>query len=268
MSQPKLSTIKQLIKHPNKKLGQNFLCSGNVLDNIINAAELHSEDIVLEVGPGTGILTRKLAERVDKVIAIEKDRSLTELLFKELEMFNNIEIINEDILDYEIQENNYKVVANLPYYITNPIIMKFLESNNKPELMVLMVQKEVGQRICSNVPNMSKLSVFSQLYSDPEIVGKVSKNNFWPKPKVDSVIIRLRSKEQPNIDMALFSKLVNIGFSHPRKQLLNNFSKQLKTSKKNIENWLLKNNIKPNQRAETLQVNDWIKLTNSFILLD
>lgn len=283
---------------PKKRLGQNFLISENVLKKIIDSAQLKKTDIVLEIGPGTGILTKELAKKVKEVITIEKDKELVVVLKEELaeEGIKNVEVVREDILKIQnsktserseqvkmkenlslriqssrLKNKNYKIVANLPYYITAPIIKMFLEeppSGKLPELMVLMVQKEVGERICALPPKMSKIAVFSQFYGKPEIMGIVSKNCFWPRPKVDSAILKITplinsDGKLINADRNLFSKIVKAGFSHPRKQLINNLSKELDLPREKTENWLAKNNIKSSQRAETLTVKNWLDLTKT-----
>jgi len=266
----------QLKKHnikPNKRLGQNFLVSDVILEKIIKTSQIKPWDIILEIGPGTGILTTALAKKAKKVIAVEKDKKLADILKEELDNneIRNVEVINQDILDtkYKILNTGYKLIANLPYYITAPVIRMFLENppaNKSPKLMVLMVQKEVGQRICANPPKMSKIAVFTQFYGKPEIVSNVSKECFYPQPKVDSVILKIRPLNNLNkkIDKNLFSKIVRAGFSQPRKQLINNLSKSLDIGKPEIEDWLKRNKIKSKQRAETLKIKDWINLTNTF----
>jgi len=248
-------------------MGQNFLVDASVLNKIIQAAELQPEDIVLEIGPGIGTLTQELAKKTKKVIAIEKDRVMVEILKETLKDYKNVEIIQGNILtaDYKLPAH-YKLVANLPYYITSPIIRMFLEAKNPPEHMVLMVQKEVGQRICAKPPNMSILSVSVQIYALPNIISTVSKGSFWPSPKVDSAIIKIQPQNTiaKNIDTDIFFKIVKAGFLHPRKQLANNLSVGLKKTKEQINPWLLKNNINPLQRAETLSIQDWITLTQSY----
>jgi len=167
----------------------------------------------------------------------------------------------------------YKLVANIPYYLTSPLIRKFLENPpnyNQPEEIILMVQKEVAQRICASPPNMSILAVSVQFYAKAKIIFYVKKENFWPKPKVDSAIIKITpggltsSEAGGQTSPDLFFKIVKAGFSQPRKQIGNNLSKMLKLDKQQINSWLSKNKIKPTQRAETLSVDDWICLTNNF----
>ena len=247
---------------PLKRLGQNFLIDKNVVKKVIKAAELHSKDIVLEVGPGIGALTKEIAKKAGKVIAVEKDPRMVETLRENLKGFKDIEIINKDILKYNFQfSKKYKIVANLPFYITAPVIRKFLESKYPPEEMVLIVQKEVAQRICSKPPKMNILAVSVQFYAKPKIISYISKKSFWPCPKVDSAIIKIVPKKKfKDIDIDLFFKIVKAGFSHPRKQLANNLSKMLKLDKKEISSLLLKNDVQPTQRAETLTINNWIQL--------
>jgi len=257
---------------PSRRLGQNFLIDERVLRKIIEAAELSKNDTVLEIGPGIGNLTLELAKKVKKVIATEKDLNLVRILNTELRTKNikNVKVINKDILKLEPKTSNlkpnYKVVANIPYYLTSPLIRKFLETENPPKEMVLMVQKEVAKRICANPPNMSLLAISVQFYAKPEIIYFVSKESFWPSPKVDSAIIKISKIKNQKLKISdLFFKIVKAGFSQPRKQLINNLAKGLNFDKKKVEAWLLKNNIKPSQRAETLTIEDWLKLTENFI---
>ncbi len=269
-------TIKNLLKKykvfPKKRLGQNFLIDKKVLGKIIKAAHLHLKDIILEIGPGTGFLTRALSKRVKKVITVEKDPQMVEILKETIKDFKNIKIIQGDILKinprrYNLKPRTYKVVANLPYYIVSPVMRKFLESKNRPELMVLMVQKEVAQRIVARPPKMSLLAVSVQFYAKPEIISLVSKKSFWPSPKVDSAILKIiprKSAYSISVNQLLFFKIVKAGFSQPRKQLINNLSKGLKIDRQKIKNWLLKNKIQPTQRAETLNLQDWLKLAKTF----
>jgi 16S rRNA (adenine1518-N6/adenine1519-N6)-dimethyltransferase len=262
-------TIKELlIKHktkPNKTLGQNFLIDKNVLSKIILSANINPEDTIIEVGPGIGNLTKELSQKANKIIAIEKDQKMTNILKDTLKDYKNIEIINADIRNYKLQTKNYKLVANIPYYLTSPLIRKFLEADNKPKKIILLIQKEVAQRICSEPPDMSLLSVSVQFYAEPKIISYISKNCFLPAPKVDSAIIKIIPKNIENqISSELFFKIVKAGFSHPRKQLAGNLSKTLKINRKKTEEWLLQNNINPTQRAETLSISDWSNLSNGY----
>lgn len=265
--------LKKYQVRPSKRLGQNFLIDKRVIKKVIEAANLRPKNIVLEIGPGIGNLTQELAKKVKKVIAIEKDPKIIEILKETLEDYENVEIIKGDILElgpraYNLKAKIYKIVGNLPFYLTAPVIRKFLEAVEvKPRHMTFMVQKEVGQRICAKPPRMSILAVSVQFYAKPEIISYVSRKSFWPQPKVDSAILRITpliGAFRKMINAGLFFKIVKAGFSHPRKQLINNLSKGLKFNRERVKDWLLKNNIRPNQRAETLTVKDWIVLTRNF----
>ena len=287
-----LKTIKNLLKkyhfRPSKRLGQNFLIDKKVLRKIIETAELQPDDFVLEIGPGIGNLTQELAKRVKKIIAVEKDQKMIEILKETLNHWKikNVKIIQSDVLNLKSETLNlkpYKLVANLPYYIVGPTIRKFLEEKNPPKLMVLMVQKEVAQRICAKPPRMSLLAVSVQFYAKPEIVSFVPKKCFWPSPRVDSSIIKIVSRQfRVQVSRQFrerFFKIVRAGFSQPRKQIVNNLTKmlalsqaeglalilpnRLKSDKEKVKNWLLKNKIQPSQRAETLEMKDWINLAKN-----
>lgn len=288
------SFIKNLLKEkyvrPSKKLGQNFLISRNILKKIVTAANIEKTDVILEIGPGIGTLTYELAKKAKKVIAIEKDRKMVEILKETLKDFSNVEIIEGDILKTNSKQqtaNNkkkkllavncwlladYKIVANLPYCITSPVIRKFLESKNPPKQMTLMVQKEVAQRIMAKPPHMNLLAVSVQFYAKPKIISYVSKKSFWPEPKVNSAIVQFTvNSKQPTINMGIFFKTVRAGFAHPRKQLVNNlsnkacsnFAQGIELKKENTAEWLKQNKINPEQRAQTLTLKDWINLTKS-----
>jgi len=274
MSRPLPKFFKELFQkysfHPSRRLGQNFLIDKDVLDNIIKAAELNKNDIVLEIGPGLGVLTKELSKRAKRVIAVEKDKKLVKILKEKLARLKNIEIIEGDILRLTTDDlqltTGYKVVANLPYYITSPVTRKFLEGKRPPRLMVLMVQKEVAERICAKPPRMTLLSAAVQFYSHPEIVKIVKKECFWPKPKVDSAIIRIANIREykcefSRINPELFFSVVRAGFTQPRKQLKNNLKRIFN---KDTEGILKKSKIEGTRRAETLSINDWIKICLTF----
>jgi len=240
---------------PLKKLGQNFLMNKGVVEKIVKAACLKQDDVVLEIGPGLGVLTKELARNTGKVISIEKDARLIDILKKDLKDFKNVEIINEDILNFQFSIFNfqYKVVANLPFNIASAVIQKFLETENKPECMILLVQKEVAQRIVAKPPKMSILAVSVQLYAEAKILFYVSKGSFRPSPKVDAACLKITPKNLGEASLLpnRFFETVRTGFSHPRKQLGSNLPKDL----------LLKAGIDPARRAETLTVEEWLKLT-------
>src|SRR3989344_2057421 len=200
---------------PSKGLGQNFLIDKNILEKIIESADLKSGDTVLEVGPGIGTLTKELAQKAGKVIVVEKDQKMIEILKETLAVFSaqggsasggkNIEIIQGDILKLSPKPytlNPYKVVAKIPYYLTSPLIRKFLEQENPPQEIILMIQKEVAQRICAKPPNMSLLAVSVQFYAEPKIISFVPKSCFLPAPKIDSAIIKITPRAPSSHEFA------------------------------------------------------------------
>ncbi len=268
------NTLKDFGAKPKKYLGQNFLTDKNILNKIIESADINSKDTILEIGPGTGILTKELAKRARKIFAVEKDTSMCKILKEELKDFKNTEIINADILKSQIpmhnaqsnpKSQNYKIIANIPYYLTSAVIRKFLETENQPAELILMIQKEVAKRICETPPKMSLLAVSVQFYADTKILFNVSKNSFWPVPKVDSAVIKItphKTKYNPEF-IKTFFRIVKAGFSQPRKQISGNLSKILKIKKEKINSLLSENNINPTQRAETLSIANWKSLTNS-----
>lgn len=253
--------IKNLLKKhglwAKKALGQHFLIDKNILKKIIEAANLKKGDVVLEIGPGIGILTKELAQRVKKVVAVEIDKKIVGILREMLKGIKNVEIIEGDILRIKnLRIKNYKIVANIPYQITSPLLEKFLTPNRYspiPSLMVLMVQKEVAQKICSKPPRMNRLGIFVQLYGTPKIIVFVSKNCFWPRPEVDSAILRIEvAPKSYHLNPKTFLDLVKKGFSQKRKQLKNIFDKEI-----------LKNaGIMPTKRAEELTLDDWLRIYN------
>ena len=248
-----------------KSLGQNFLVDKSILDKIIEEAEITSKDTVLEIGPGLGILTKGLCQRANKVLAIEKDEKLTEILVKTAKYFKNLKIINKDVLkidEFYLPFKRYKLVANIPYNITGPILKKFLNSKNKPYLMILMVQKEVAEKIVAKSGNMSILSISVQFYANPKIVQVVSASSFWPKPKVDSAILKITEIKPKitKISEKSFFRCVKIGFSSPRKTLLNNLVAGYQLDKQKVKLILQKVDLKEIIRAQELSIYDWQKL--------
>ena len=198
LTSPKLLCQQYQIK-PLRRRGQNFLINDFVIKKILKAADLKKKDNVLEIGPGLGILTKEISKKVKKVIAIEIDKKLIEVLKQELKGCKNIEIIQGSILDFKcfnvpmIQcSNGFKLVASLPFNITGLVFKQFLAGSIKPEIIVVILQKEVGERIIARPPRMSKLSVMVQFYGQPKIISNIKKDNFWPKPKVDSVILKIK----------------------------------------------------------------------------
>lgn len=265
------------LKHK-KSLGQNFLKDEAVLNRIVEVANLSEDVVVIEVGPGEGALTEKLVEKCKKVIAVELDDRLIEPLHTKFVGIKNLEIIHDDILKlnlpdliskYKIQDTRYKVVANIPYYITAPIVRLFLETKIPPSEAVFMVQKEVAERICAKPGEMSILAVSVQYYATPEYLFTVSKNSFDPIPKVDSAVIKITYNSQlitnSKEEVKKFFRVVKAGFSAKRKTLVNNLSNGLQVEKKEIEEKLLSLGFSANTRAQELGVEDWKKLASSFI---
>ena len=251
-----------------KSLGQNFLKSKRVLARICEAGELSSRDIVLEIGPGKGALTEKLLERGVQVIAIEKDDSLIPFL---QEKFTNetktgqFILLNQDILDFSIPKNikKYKLIANIPYNITGAIFKKFLEEEKQPEKMVLLVQKEVAERIVARNKKESILSISVKIYGLPKYITTVGKKFFSPSPKVDSAVILIsdisKNTFNGNISEKKFFEILKAGFAHKRKLVLSNLTKTFK-QKDELERIFNKLEINKNSRAENLTAQNWVDI--------
>lgn len=251
------------------KLGQNFLKNNDVIDSIIEVSDLSEDDVVLEIGPGKGILTEELAKNAGKVIAIEVDSSLIKGLRNRLRNHQNAEIVNNDILDvnlpelfakYQIPNTKYKLIANIPYYITSRIIRLFLESDNSPKEMILMVQKEVAERIVAQPGKMNILAVSVQYYADVEILFEVSKEDFEPIPEVDSAVIRIKNHEsriKNYKEVRKFFRVVKAGFCARRKTLVNNLSNSLHMDKKEVREKMELVGILPTVRPQELSIQDW-----------
>jgi 16S rRNA (adenine1518-N6/adenine1519-N6)-dimethyltransferase len=283
---------------PKKSLGQNFLKDKDVLAKIIKAADLSADDLVIEVGPGHGVLSSEINKRVKKFIMIEKDYNLADEIARNFQfsIFNFQSIFNDQIYKFPnqhgiisgdilsinfpelIKQNiffNYKVIANIPYYITSPIIQLFLETKFPPKEMLFMVQKEVAERICGKPGNMSILAVSVQYYARPELLFYVPKTAFWPVPEVDSAVIKITPSPVPSTGHPLpkgeeenrkkFFRIVKAGFSARRKKLVNNLSSSFHLDKKEVEEKLKKAGIDPGARAQELSVEDWEKLSNSLM---
>jgi len=252
---------------PQRSKGQNFLISEDVYNTIITASKLNRTDSVLEVGPGLGFLTAKLAPLVQKVVAVELDDKLANILQTAVDSqgVDNIKIINEDILRLDpraLFAGGYKIVANLPYNITSIFLRKFLSTDHRPEIMILMLQKEVAERITASAGSMSLLAISVQYYAQAKIIKVVKSDNFWPQPQVDSAIIEIKITTRINSpeEDKLFFRLVRIAFSAKRKMLKNNLVAGLKIEVAEIENILLKIELQPQVRAEALKMADWYKL--------
>jgi 16S rRNA (adenine1518-N6/adenine1519-N6)-dimethyltransferase len=261
-------TLSQSGLKAKKGLGQHFLVDEAVLKTIISAAELSSEDFVIEIGPGLGVLTAELAQSAGNVVAVELDSKLASRLKHKLSSLHNVIIINADILKVNLSDlidrkNSYKVVANIPYYITSPILHYFIEASPKPSLMVVMVQKEVGKAIVAEPGEMTVLSVSLQVYSKPRIIAYVPSESFYPPPKVDSAIIRFDMLPEPAVkvaDINNFLTFVRCGFRSPRKQLRNSLAQGLGIKQNEVTPLLTEAKIEPQRRPETLNLNEWQRL--------
>ena len=280
--------IKKILKEKDlkalKSLGQNFLIDEKVLNKIIKASELNKNDFVLEIGPGLKTLTNELVKKCKRVVAIEKDKKMTGLIKEEgrpkatlanvaFGFPSDLKIINDDILKINLNElinkhsenKKYKLISNIPYYITSPVIKLFLENSIQPELIVLLVQKEVAERICAGPEKLSVLALSVQIYGEPEIIGYVDKSAFYPEPKVDSAILRIKNIKKNYSDeyyKQLF-KIIKIGFSSKRKKLINNLSAGLQISKEDASQILSKAKINPNARAQELSLEEWNNLVGT-----
>jgi 16S rRNA (adenine1518-N6/adenine1519-N6)-dimethyltransferase len=264
------SALKELNITPNKRLGQNFLLTVSTYQKIVSSLNLSSDDTVLEVGPGIGTLTKFLAETGCSVLAVEKDKNLIQYLIKKFASMPNVKIIGGDILEFkpakfDLTEMNYKLVGNIPYYLTSRLLRIVFESWPTPKLITFMMQSEVAQKIRSTPPDMTLLSVSVQYYSKPRIIANVPAGNFYPPPDVDSAIVQFTPHEHGIINKAGvddFFAVVSAGFKQKRKQLINILPKNLNISKEDIFNALTKLGIDPKQRAETLTISQWQQLTN------
>ncbi|MFA6047424.1 MAG: rRNA adenine dimethyltransferase family protein [Parcubacteria group bacterium] len=300
---------------PKKSLGQNFLKDKAVLERIIESANLSTDDFVVEIGSGEGVLTEELVKHAGKVLAIEIDKNLATKLDSRFRGNDKVKIINDDILKVNLPEmlrhserndavggmesknllnnttsNNqgqiprlrsdkiltslgmtdydYKVIANIPYYITSPIIQLFLETKYPPTEMILMVQKEVAERIVASPGQMSILAVSVQYYADVKLLFYVDKKAFWPVPEVDSAVIRIevrsKKKEVSQEENKKFFRIVKAGFSSKRKTLLNNLSSSFHLGKSETEEKIKKAGINPTCRAQELTIENWKKLSSLF----
>ncbi len=265
-----------------KRLGQNFLIDDTVLEKILDAADLKPDDTVIEVGPGLGLMTAELAKRAGWVIAIELDNRLAAIL-KETLPTENVVVINKDVLGTDPAKllkgsaphfppglRSYKVVANLPYYITSPVLRHFLEAKVKPEVMVVMVQKEVAGVITAEAGQRSLLSIAVQFYGKPSIVTDVPAASFFPPPEVDSAVVKIDVYKKPPVSVNntdVFFKLVRAGFTAARKQVANSLSQGLGLPKDEIQNLLRKTGIDPQRRAETFTLEEWAALFKEYCLM-
>ena len=256
----------------NKKLGQNFLINEEIINQIIEKADVNKNDTIIEIGPGLGSLTAKLLENANKVIAIELDSNMSNILKERFCLYDNFELIENDVLKVNLNEiiekyESVKVVANLPYYITTPIIMKLLEERLKLKSITVMVQKEVGERFCA-VPNSKEygaITISINYYTKPEIIIDVPKENFEPMPEVDSCVIKLDVRNVPPVELKNekdFFNFIKAGFSQRRKTI-NNSLASMGISKEKIKNVLEKLGIDSKLRAENLTMEQFADISNN-----
>ena len=262
--------LRQYNLRAKKKFGQNFLINREIIEQIISKSEISKDDVVLEIGPGLGTLTKELLKSAKKVIAVELDEDMVSILHNR---FNdpNLEIINEDILKLDLHDitskyGRIKVVANLPYYITTPIIMKLLEDNVDISSITVMVQKEVGERLCGSLKdkNNGAITFSIKYYADSKIIISVPKDNFLPVPEVDSVVIKLELLDKPRVevkDKEVFFGIIKSAFSQRRKTINNSLASGIYT-KEQIINCLNNLGINPMLRAENLSIQDYADISN------
>lgn len=254
---------------PKKVLGQHWLTDEQSLLAMVDAAKVTIGDEILEIGPGQGSLTKILLKKGANIIAVELDGELVNLLDKNISDRDHLTIVNQNILEFNLLNlpKNYKIVANIPYYLTSNLIRLISETANPPALAVLLVQKEVAQRVCAEPGEMSILSVITQMYFCPSLGRIVEAQLFTPPPKVDSQILILKRREHPLFrdqnSHELFA-LIKAGFSERRKKLRSSLSGGLCITKQAADNLLIKSGIDPNWRAQNLQLDDWLKLSQTW----
>ena len=291
--------LKKYNSKPEKHLGQHFILLKGALKKMIDAAEIKKTDTIIEVGPGLGTLTQELAKNPAcrqangaKIIAIEKDPLMVDILKETVANYKNVKIIQADASHFSVSDSDsesdtegfgdkmrinrgrkekernhgYKIVANLPYNVATFLIRKWLESEKPPKTMILMIQKEVAQRIVAKPPRSNLLGLSVQFYADAEIINYVKKELFWPKPKVDAAIIKIvPRKKPPVVNREIFFKVLKAGFSQPRKQLMGNLSKKLKVSREELALIFRNLDISDKIRAENLSLSHWQNLARRLI---
>ncbi|MBF7097809.1 16S rRNA (adenine(1518)-N(6)/adenine(1519)-N(6))-dimethyltransferase RsmA [Alkalibacter mobilis] len=274
-------TIEEILKRHgftmNKRFGQNFLTDENIVNKIIDSGEITKEDTVLEIGPGIGTMTRPLCDRAKSVIAVEIDRMLIPILKENLSDKTNLILLNEDIMKLDIKNEieklgvkSFKVVANLPYYITTPIIMGLLEKNLPIESITVMIQKEVAERITAKPggKDYGALTVACGYYTDPTLAFVVPSTVFFPRPKVDSAVINMKVRKEEMmepLEKKVFFSVVKAAFANRRKTLLNSLSNNLPIGKDKVKEILEVSEIQENRRAETLDFDDFSRLAKAYI---
>ena len=265
---PKSAIASTPVRRWRKSLGQHFLTDPTIANRIVAAAEPDGSDTVLEIGPGAGVLTRRLVERAGRVVAVELDQRLCEELPGRLEFPPNLEVKREDGREVDPDDlvgeaTPYKVVANLPYYAAAPIVRRFLETVRPPTLMVVMVQREVADAMNAKPGEFTLLSVATQFYAEPSVVVQVPPRSFRPPPKVSSTVLKLEVRVQPAVavaDREAFFALVRAGFSAPRKQLRNSLMQGAGAPAETVAAALDDAGIDPQRRPATLGIAEWAAL--------
>ncbi|GAW91625.1 16S rRNA (adenine(1518)-N(6)/adenine(1519)-N(6))-dimethyltransferase RsmA [Calderihabitans maritimus] len=268
---------------PSKGMGQNFLIDYNIVNIILNAAELDPLDLAVEIGPGIGTMTREIASRAGYVLAIELDERLISILQNTLEECNNVEIIHADALKINFdrlmeerlgifKSKTFKVIANLPYYITTPLIMHLLEDHERWDQAVIMIQKEVADRIlaCPGTKEYGALSVSVQYYAEPQFIAKVPKTVFWPRPEVDSAIVKLKRRRVPPVevrDKLLLFRVIQGVFTYRRKTILNALQNTFSVNRQDLIKVLETSPIDPSRRGETLSLEEFAILADNLLAL-
>ncbi len=257
-----------------RSLGQNFLIDQTVLDRIVSAAKLNSDDLVVEIGAGTGELTEQLAERARRVLAIEIDPKLVQLLGDRFTDRDNVEIIQQDATTMDMADltggETYRVIGNLPYSVASPILRTLLESSHPPTQILAMLQREVALRLVAPPGRYSLLGISMLIYAEPELCFEVPATAFFPSPEVSSAVVRLNVRASPLVPdhRDEFFRIVSAGFAHPRKQIHNSIPRVLWSAQNVIDDVLLEAKIDPQLRAQNLTIDDWIRLRNRFLACD
>ena len=267
MANPKILLDQHQI-NPKKNWGQNFLHDPNALEKIVATAELMPEDIAVEIGTGTGTLTAVLAQHARHVISIEIDERLRPILEEQLAPYDNVHLLFDDFLDIDILQivgsKGFVVVANIPYYITSKIIRRLLDTHRRPKRLVLTVQYELAERIIAEPPDMSILAISVQFYGATQIVTRLKPGAFWPRPDVDSAVIKIDTYDTPKVDVPStkrFFQVVRAGFGQKRKQLKNSLGNGIGIKSSAAGILLEEAEIDPKRRAETLTLEEWAMLT-------
>ncbi len=257
-----------------RSLGQNFLIDQTVLDRIVSAAKLNSDDLVVEIGAGTGELTEQLAERARRVLAIEIDPKLVQLLGDRFTDRDNVEIIQQDATTMDMADltdgETYRVIGNLPYSVASPILRTLLESSHPPTQILAMLQREVALRLVAPPGRYNLLGISVLIYAEPELCFEVPATAFFPSPEVSSAVVRLNVRASPLVPdhRDEFFRIVSAGFAHPRKQIHNSIPRVLWSAQNVIHDVLLEAKIDPQLRAQNLTIDDWIRLRNRFLACD